>query len=139
VTGAAGFELLEHTADVGIRAWGPTELEVFDQAALGLAELMGIRVPGPGARRTVRLRAEDRPGLLVALLDELLGVHEAEGVGFVHVDVVGLSERSLVAEVETAPVPAEPVGACVKAATYHQLAVEHRPDGLVEARVFVDV
>jgi SHS2 domain-containing protein len=139
VSEAAGFELLEHTADVGIRAWGPSEPEAFGQAAFALAQLMGVRVPGPGVRRTVRLRAEDRPGLLVALLDEMLGIHEVEGVGFVRVDVVGLSERSLVAEIETAPAPAEPVGVGVKAATYHQLALERRPDNLVEARVFVDV
>lgn len=136
---AAGFELLEHTADVGIRAWGPTAPEAFSQAALALAELLGARVPGPGARRRIRLHAEDRAGLLVALLDELVGLHEVECVGLVAADVIGLSERSLVAEVETAPLPAEPAGVGVKAATYHQLAVERRPDGLVEARVYLDV
>ncbi len=135
----AGFELLEHTADVGIRAWGSTANDAFAQAALALAELMGIRVPGPGKRRLVRVTAEDPPGLLVAFLDELLWIHETALVGLVAVDVVGLSERSLVAEVETSPAPADPVGVVVKAATYHQLAVERRADGAVEVCVFLDV
>jgi Archease protein family (MTH1598/TM1083) len=50
----AGFELLEHTADVGIRARGATLEEAFEQATLGLAEVMGALAPsgwspgGPG-------------------------------------------------------------------------------------------
>ncbi len=134
-----GSELLEHTADVGIRAWGDTAAEAFAQAALALAELMGIRVGGPGTRRRVRVTAEDRAGLLVGFLNELVFVHEAELVGLVAVDVIGLSDRHLIAEIEVAPQPAEPAGVPVKAATYHQVAVERRPDGGVEVRVFLDV
>jgi SHS2 domain-containing protein len=134
-----GFELLEHTADVGIRAWGSTAPEAFTQAALALAELMGVRAPGPGRRRTVRVSAGDAPGVLVALLNEMVWIHESELVGFVAVDVIGLSEHDLVAEVETATPPEGAAGLGVKAATYHQLAVEPRPEGGVEVRVFLDV
>jgi Archease protein family (MTH1598/TM1083) len=42
----AGFELLEHTADVGIRARGATLEEAFEQATLGLAEILGALAPG---------------------------------------------------------------------------------------------
>jgi len=135
----AGFELLEHTADVGIRAWGSSANEAFAEAALGLAGLMGIRVARRGERRTVRARAGDLPALLVAFLDELLGIYETESLGFAAVDVIALSEHGLIAEVETGPAPVDPVGTSVKAATYHQLAVEHRPGGAVEVRVFLDV
>ncbi|HSD49022.1 MAG TPA: archease [Actinomycetota bacterium] len=139
MTAPAGFELLEHTADIGIRAWGPDASVALTQAALALAELMGIRISGPGTRRRIRVTARDPPGLLVALLDELLWIHESEGAGFVGLDVIGLSERNLVAELETGPAPAQPAGIGVKAATYHQLAVQPRADGGVEARVFLDV
>jgi SHS2 domain-containing protein len=44
-----GFELLEHTADVGIRARGGSLEEAFEQATEGLAEVLGARLPsGPG-------------------------------------------------------------------------------------------
>lgn len=134
-----GFELLEHTADLGIRAWGSSLPEAFEQAARALAHVMGVRVRGPGSRRVVRLSAGDAAGLLVALLNELLFIHEAQGEGFVAVDVIALSEDTLVAEVEVAPEPERPIGVPVKAATYHQVAVERRPDGLTEVRVYVDV
>lgn len=135
----SGYELLEHTADLGIRAWGPTMPEAFEQATHALAEIMGLRVPGPGGRDVLRVSADDHGGLLVALLNELLWIHEARSVGFVEVDVIGLSETDLVAEVESAPAPETPDGLHVKAATYHQLAVERGPDGVVEARVYLDV
>ena len=44
--GTGGFELLEHTADVGIRAWAATLEEAFEHATEGLAEVQGA---GPGA------------------------------------------------------------------------------------------
>jgi SHS2 domain-containing protein len=44
-----GFELLEHTADVGIRARGGSLEEVFEHATEGLAEVMGaLRPEGSG-------------------------------------------------------------------------------------------
>ena len=48
----AGFELLEHTADVGIRARGATLEEAFEQATLGLAVVLGaLMAGGSGGRR----------------------------------------------------------------------------------------
>jgi SHS2 domain-containing protein len=46
MTMARGHALLEHTADVGIRAWGSDVAGAFAEAALGLAELMGARTDG---------------------------------------------------------------------------------------------
>jgi hypothetical protein len=44
-----GFELLEHTAGVGVRARGATLEEVFEHATEGLAEVLGaLRPDGPG-------------------------------------------------------------------------------------------
>jgi SHS2 domain-containing protein len=136
---AAGFELLEHTADVGIRAFGEGLEEAFAQAALGLAELMGVRVPGPGERRLLRVEGEDEEDLLVGFLNELLYLHETELAGFAQVRVLRVSERAVEAEIELVPLREPGSGVAVKAATYHQVAVERRPDGTVEVRVYVDV
>lgn len=136
---AAGFELLEHTADVGIRAFGSGVAQAFTQAAFGLAELMGVRVPGPGERRLVRVEGGDEEDLLVGFLNELLYLHETELAGFSRIDVREVSDRALEAEVELVPLREPGAGVAVKAATYHQVAVEQRPDGTVEVRVYVDV
>lgn len=139
MAGPGGFELLEHTADVGIRAWGPSAARAFEQAALGLGELMGVRIPGPGERRVVRVEGEDEADVLVGFLNELLYLHETELAGFASVEVLEVSAHALEAEVELVPLRAPGSGVAVKAATYHQVAVERRPDGTVEVRVYVDV
>jgi len=35
-----GFELVEHTADIGVRAWGRTREDVFREAARGMLSLV---------------------------------------------------------------------------------------------------
>lgn len=135
--GRVGHELLEHTADVGLRAWGPTVEAAAADAVLGLAELAGARVPGPGRPSSVRGEAADDGARLVALLNEVLFVLETEPVAIAGARVRREGE-ALVGELEVVEGerPAEGIG--VKAATYHQLAVEEGPDG-AEVRVYLDV
>jgi SHS2 domain-containing protein len=134
----AGFEILEHTADVGIRSWGRSLEEAFEQAAMALAEIMGVRTDGPGERRQVRASAGDAGGLLVDFLNQLVFLHETEGVGFESVRVLEATETDLRGEVDVVPLQGEPEGPPVKGATFHRLHVD-RSDGRVEARVYLDV
>ncbi|HXF36106.1 MAG TPA: archease [Actinomycetota bacterium] len=136
---SAGYEILEHTADVGIRARGGSLAEALEAAARGLAELLGAAREGPGERRVLHLSAADPGALAVDLLNELLFLHETEGAGFGDVRVRRAGPADADVEVELVPLPGEQEGVGVKAATYHQLAVEERPDGSVELRVFLDV
>jgi SHS2 domain-containing protein len=134
-----GHEVLEHTADVGIRARGSTLEEAFAAAAEGLAELMGAWFPGEGRERSVQLQAADRPALLVAWMDELLYLHESEDVVFGGFDVSGVTDRRLRATVLVVPRGSrelEDIG--IKAATYHRLRVEADDDGWL-AQVYLDV
>ena len=136
---AGNYEILEHTADVGIRAWGPTLAEALEQAARALVELLGAGREGPGRTRRIAVEAEDPGAVAVEFLNELLFLHETEEAGFGGVRVVRADDRRAEAEVELVPLPGEPEGTAVKAATYHRLAVERRPDGAVELRVYLDV
>jgi SHS2 domain-containing protein len=135
----AGFEILEHTADVGLRAWGPSPEEAFEQSGWALAEILGARAVGPGRPREVRAHGEDRGALAVGFLDELLFLHESEGVGFAAIRVRLVGDREVEAEAEMVPLPGDPEGTAVKAATYHQLRVTTELDGWTEVRVYLDV
>ena len=78
---SVGYELVDHTADIGVRLWGPTAEEVFEQAALALFSLVcdPLHVD---QRETVEvsLEAEAMDLLLAAWLNELLYVFEARNV-----------------------------------------------------------
>lgn len=133
-----GHELLEHTADLGIRAWGPTLEAAVAEAVIGLAEVMGVSAAGPGKRLALSGEGEDDGSRLVALLNEVVFAVETEGVRIAGARVRRDADR-LVAEVEAVEAGEPGDGIGVKAATYHQLAVEERPDGSAEVRVFLDV
>jgi SHS2 domain-containing protein len=129
-----GFELLEHTADVGIRAWGASLEEVFERATLGLAEVLGASRPGAGEPVAVEVSAADAGGLLVDWLNEVLWLREVRGVTLagVRVERVGKGRASgMVAFASGGP---PPDGTFVKAVTYHRLRVERVGDQPGEAR-----
>ena len=155
--GDGGFELLEHTADVGIRAWGATLEAAFVQATFGLAEVLGAARPGPGRPVTLEVSAADHGGLLVDWLNEVLWlqeVHQAAVAG-VRVERVALDEPDGGGAAADDPGPGgegvargvveladggePPDGTFVKAVTYHRLRVEREPGGGWTVEVYLDV
>ena len=67
------FEIVDHTADVGVRAYGATPEELFANAALGMFSIIGdVERVAPRETRDVRAEAEDVALLLAAFLGELL-------------------------------------------------------------------
>jgi protein archease len=134
-----GFELLEHTADVGVRARGATLEEAFEQAALGLAEVLGARRPGSGEAVAVEVTAGDTGGLLVDWLNEVLWLHETRGhaaIAEVRVERVGDGRASGSVTFSSTDPPAD--GTFVKAVTYHRLRVDRDAGGWL-AEVYLDV
>ncbi len=137
---AAGFEVFDHTADVGVRAWGPDLAAAFAQTARGLFSLL---VPLGAVRETtaraVAVAASDPESLLVAWLDELLFVFETEGLVFARFEVALPTPTTLTATAHGEPFdPARHHGGVVvKAATYHQIAVAAGPPARVQ--VILDI
>ncbi len=133
----AGHELLEHTADLGVRAHGATLEELFEQATLGLAEVLGAWRPGGGEVLPVAVEAGDRGGLLVDWLNEVVYVQEVRGASLAAVDVERVADGRAAGSLTLAPEPPSG-GIYVKAVTYHQLKVERRAGGWL-AEVYLDV
>jgi SHS2 domain-containing protein len=137
-----GFELLEHTADVGIRARGDSLEEVFEQATLGLAEVLGAW-PAAGARPgeavAVEVAAGDPGGLLVDWLNEVLWLREVRQAVVTGVRVERVGDGAAAGSVTLAGGGPAPDGTFVKAVTYHRLRVEPDPGGGWLAEVYLDV
>lgn len=133
-------EILEHTADVGLRLTGSSPEEVFEAAGEGLATLLGAWFPGSGKEHRVETTAQDREALLAAWIDDLLYIHEAEDVVFGGFDVEVPEETRLTARILVASRDdRELEGVGIKAATYHRLRFEQRPDRTWVAEIYVDV
>ena len=132
------FEVLEHTADIGLRARGRTLEELFENACRGTLEILGATGEAATEEEVVRVQAADLGALLVDLLNEVIYLVDARRARVARVEVERASPDGVVARIGWAPGPPDLPGTELKAATYHQLAVEHAPDGY-EATVYFDV
>jgi SHS2 domain-containing protein len=135
------FRVLEHTADVGFEAFGRTREEVFANAARALQNLM-VDLDSIAPRQEIEIHVEGRdpPSLLINWLSEILYRIDADGRLFHDFEVRGLTDHELKAVVHGEPFdPARHrVNMQVKAITYHQLALEQKPEGWW-AQVYVDI
>ena len=136
---SVGYELVDHTADIGVRLWAPTAEEVFEQAALALFSLVCDPLQiGDLVTVDVELEAESQDLLLAAWLNELLSIFEARKLVLFQFDIRELGERSLRARVVGEPLGRHILCGGVKAATLHELSLERRDDGW-EGFVLLDV
>ncbi len=134
------FEILEHTSDIGIIAYGSGIREVYINAARGMFSL--ITSPDDveeGEDREIEIEATDSEGLLVAWLNELIYLFDAENMLLKRFDITRLTDTTLKATVygERADLSRHSIKIGIKAATYHMLSIE-KGDG-VKARVLFDV
>lgn len=122
------YELIEHTADIGLRVWGQDTKEIYVNAALALMDIsaqkkdplktMATRV------LTIKAEAENEKDLLVHWLSEIISLGDCEGVVFIDFYIHELTDHKLVAEGFGAS-DHEFIGKTeVKAATYHNLKLE---------------
>ncbi len=141
------FEIIEHPADVGFRAYGATLEELFANAAEALftlaCELEGIE---EREQRTVYASARDLESLLFAWLAEILAAGDAEKMFFRRAEVKELQPPASNRDGEVRGVvygerfdrSRHHPGTYIKAVTYHQLRMERTADGW-RATVYLDV
>jgi SHS2 domain-containing protein len=134
-----GYEILEHTADVGLRARAATVTTLFEQTTRGLCDIAGIWQDAPGSSVAIDVEARDREGLIVDWLNEVLYLHDSRNVAVGSVEVDEVSEQRARGRVTVHPLGEGAETAIqVKAVTYHQLDVREIPSGW-SATVFFDI
>ena len=135
------FEIIEHPADVGFRAYGQTREELFANAALAMLTL-ACAPAGVEEReqRDIAASGRDNEALLYAWLAEILAVADAEQLVFRRVVVTQLGAGHVhgTAYGEKYDNARHRAGTYIKAVTYHQLRVEQTAEGW-RATVYVDV
>lgn len=73
------FEFFDVTADVGLRAYGKTLEEAFENAGLALFEVMtDTSKIKQTTRKEIEIESEDKDALLYDWLSELIFLHDSE-------------------------------------------------------------
>jgi SHS2 domain-containing protein len=129
------FEIINHTADVGIRAYGADMKAAFANAARGLFSLITeLDDIEEVVHRDIELTAPDQESLLVEWLNELIYLFDAENIIFKRFDITQLSQTQLKARSYGHQVDSSKhkLKTGVKAATYHMLKVEKNNGSMVQ-------
>lgn len=133
------FELIEHTADMGLVAYGHDLAEAFANAAYGLFSIMADlgRVQERESRQ-VELKEEDMEALLFEWLNYLLYVFDVEGLLLKRFDMERFDGSSLQATChgEKYDPSRHQLKTGVKSATYHMMKVDGEKN---QVRVIFDV
>ena len=135
------YEILAHTADIGIRTFGRTLPELYENAARGLLDLLlsprGVRAK---EKETVTVAGADAVDLMIVWLHEVLLRVDARKRAFADVRVTEVSDTRLVAELAGEPfdLSRHKRRREIKGVTYHAAVVEKTESGWM-AEVLFDV
>ena len=137
----SSYQIIDHTADLGIIVKGPDVKDLFILAAQAMIDLM---VKGDISKKTairdISVKAEDFPDLMVRWLGEILYLFEGENLIVNSIEIKSISPIQLKSTLTLTSFKPEhhQVLREIKAVTYHQISVDKVNDGW-ETKVIFDV
>jgi len=135
------YEVFEHTADVGLHAYGSTLSELFVHAAQGMESLMvpleQIRVV---TSREITVEGHDPVSLLIAWLNELIFLFDTEYLLFRDITIDTITETRVIGRASGEQYDAQrhELSSAIKAVTWHEAAVNLTEQGY-QARIIFDI
>jgi SHS2 domain-containing protein len=135
------FEVLEHTADIGLMIYGKDLRALFENAGRAFFHLItDLRRVKIRTDREVNLKGESLERLMVDWLTELLYLHEVDHLLFkgFKVDSVGEEGLQAIAKGEPFQEGVHIIKTQVKAVTYHQIEVRRETGGWM-SRIILDL
>ena len=135
------YEQFPHTADIGVRVYGSSLAELFENAAFAMfdviADLEGMK---GDTVESFSLEAQNYEELLVAWLDELLYNFYTKSLIFFKFEVKELGEHRIKARAFGRPIGANRnrLKTEIKAATYSDLKIKKTDEGY-EVEIIFDV
>ena len=126
------FEFFDHTADVGIKAYGKDLNEAFENAALAVFEVMtDTSKVEPKEEREIQVDGIDLENLLYRWIESLLVYYDSELLLFSRFKVnIDQNNLTLVGKAwgEKFDPDRHERRTVVKAMTYHEMSIEKKDD-----------
>jgi len=133
------YEILEHKADLKIRAFGKTKEELFLNMMIGMSDNMNPEVQKleEKIKREIKISSQDLSALLIDFLSEVLYLTQTNKEIYTKVKFTKFLDTELEGELTGQKV--ERFGEDIKAVTYHGLDIHQRKDGTWEATALFDI
>ena len=135
------YEIIEHTADIGIKVKGKDLKELFKNAAAAMFDLIAERKDTKAvSRKKIKVEedADDLEELFVNWLNELLSLSATKELIFPAFEIKKLDKKNLKAIAMGENINKYKVNREIKAATYHALEIKEAESGW-QAQVIFDV
>lgn len=129
------YEIIEHTADVGLRVFGSTLKELFENAARGMFEIVTGKSPQVSIKEQktieVKKQVEDFEELIVYWLSELLYVFNKEDMLFGDFKISELNNNGIIGQAFGEKINPQKTTfqTEIKAVTFHNLKIEKHSKG----------
>ncbi len=133
------YQIIDHPADVGVRAFGTDLSELFSSAAYGMFDILADLDQVKETNRVqVEVEGRDLAGLLREWLSELLYRYETDEMVFKRFEIEKVDEGRILANCwgELRNPERHHISTEIKSVTYHQLKVEKIPQGWVAEVIF---
>lgn len=135
------YEIIEHTADIGIRVKGETLEDLFKNAALAMFDII-CEVPAQKNPKStdieIKQQADNLGELFINWLNELLSLSAAKGLIFTDFKFQEITEKNIQALASAQDIKHYKINTEIKAATYHRLNITKKL-GVWQAEVIFDV
>lgn len=132
------YEILEHTADLKMRAFGRTKEELFLNMLLGMTDSLRAEIKKQKSKiKKIKIKSLDLNNLLVDFLSEALYLTQINREIYTKINFKKFTDIKLEGELIGQKV--ERFSEDIKAVTYHDLDVRQRKDGTWEAIVLFDI
>lgn len=133
------YELLEHTADLGIKVWGADLKKLFIHSASAMYGLIAdIDSVKPAVSIEVKVEAQDKDELLKNWLSELLYYFHVKETLFSEFLIKELDEKRIVsvAKGEKIDKKRHTLRHEIKAVTFHNLKIEKKDNRYITDIIF---
>ena len=135
------YEVFEHTADIGLQAYGATLAELFIHAAQGMESLMVLPEQVQAiTSREIAVTGHDSISLLIEWLNELIFLFDTAHLLFRDFEIDIITETRVTGRAFGEPYDAQrhELSSAIKAVTWHEAAINRTPGGY-QARIIFDL
>jgi len=131
------YEILEHKADLKIRAFGKSKEELFENAMVGMFESAKYEGEGRKIKKEIKVSSLDLPSLLVDFLSEVLYLSEINHEIYHQIQFRKLTNKNI--EGNLFGEKLKTIGVIIKGVTYHSLDIHQKKDKNWEATILFDI
>ncbi len=132
------YEILEHKADLKIRAFGETKEKLFLNMLLGMTSGLRPKIKNQKPKiKKIKVKSLNLETLLVDFLSEVLYLSQVNKEVYLKAKFKKFSDTEIEAELFGQKI--ERFGEDIKAVTYHSLNVHQEKDKTWQATVLFDI